>query len=139
MVSVPERPQVVSAATLGAGVLTGGTLMLAGVVLESVANARKQAAKAVNPGTLTTAGLFARLRYPNYLGEIVFQLGLIVATIAGAPGGWALAAGSAGPLYIVILMYYAADDQDRQQAERYGQDATYQAWRRQSSSLVPGL
>ena len=130
---------VVSAATLGAGILAGGALMLAGLVLESVADAQKQAVKAVNPGKFATTGLFARLRHPNYLGEIVFQLGLIEATIAGAPSGWALAAGTAGPLYIVILMYYAANDQDRQQAERYGHDSAYQAWRRQSSSLVPGL
>ncbi len=130
---------VVAGATLRPGVLAGGLLMLAGLILESVADAQKQAAKAVNPGTFVNTGLYARLRHPNYLGEIVFQLGLIVATIAGASGGWALAAGIAGPLYIVILMYFAAHDQDRQQAERYGQDAAYQAWRRQTSSLLPGL
>jgi hypothetical protein len=63
----------------------------------------------------------------------------IAAAIAGGMGGWALAAGMAGPLYIVILMYYAANDQDRQQSERYGQDPAYQAWRQQTSSLLPGL
>ncbi len=129
----------VAGATLSPGVLAGGLLMLAGLILESVADTQKQAAKAVNPGTFVATGLYARLRHPNYLGEIAFQFGLIVATIAGAPGGWALAAGIAGPLYIVILMYYAANDQDRQQAERYGHESAYQAWRGQSSSLVPGL
>ncbi len=130
---------VVASATLSPGVVAGAVLMLAGLVVESVADAQKQAAKAVNPGTFVTTGLYARLRHPNYLGEVAFQLGLIVATIAGAPGGWALAAGIAGPLYIVILMYYAANDQDRQQAERYGQESAYQAWRRQTSSLLPGF
>ena len=130
---------VVGSATLSPGILAGGFLMLSGLVLEAVADAQKQAAKAVDPGTFVAAGLYTRLRHPNYLGEIVFQLGLIVAVIAGASGGWALAAGIAGPLYIVILMYYAANDQDRQQGERYGQDPAYEAWRQSTSSLLPGL
>ena len=113
--------------------------MLAGLALESVADAQKQAAKAESPTRFVMAGLYARLRHPNYLGEIIFQVGLLVAAIAGGMGGWALAAGMAGPLYIVILMYYASSDQDRQQSEHYGQDPAYQAWRQQSSSLLPGL
>ena len=121
------------------GVLAGGALMLAGLVLESVADAQKQAWKTANPASFVTAGLYARLRHPNYLGEIVFQVGLLVVAIACASGGWALAAGVAGPLYIVILMHYAAHDQDSQQAQRYGQDPAYQAWRRQTHSLLPGL
>jgi steroid 5-alpha reductase family enzyme len=130
---------VVAGATLSSGVLAGGMLMLAGLILESVADVQKQAGKAANPASFVAAGLYARLRHPNYLGEIIFQLGLIVAAVAGASGGWALAAGIAGPLYIVILMYYAANDQDRQQGERYGQDPAYQAWRQTTSSLLPGL
>ena len=134
---------VAGAPGLTPGILAGGVLMLAGLVLESVADAQKQAGKASNPTSFVTAGLYARLRHPNYLGEIIFQVGLLVATVAatssGGLGGWTMAAGCAGPLYIVILMYYAAGDQDRQQSERYGQDPAYQAWRRQTSSLLPGL
>jgi len=128
---------------LTSGVLAGGALMLVGLVLETVADAQKQAGKAANPASFVTAGLYGRLRHPNYLGEISFQVGLVLAAIsaaiAGGMGGWAMAAGIAGPLYIVILMYYAAQDQDRQQGERYGKDAAYQAWRQKTHSLVPGL
>lgn len=139
MTFVAMAAWVVAGATLGTGVLAGGALMLAGLVLESVADAQKQAAKAVNPGTFVTAGFYARLRHPNYLGEIIFQVGLIVAAVSAATGGWALAAGVAGPLYIVILMYYAARDQDHQQSQRYGTDPAYQSWRNQTSCLLPGL
>ena len=76
-----------------------------------------------------TGGLYARLRHPNYLGEIVFQAGPDRGRGRAAPGGWALAAGVAGPLYIAILMYYAAHDQDHQQGQRYGADPAYQSWR----------
>ena len=130
---------VAGAAGISSGVLAGGALMLAGLVLEAVADSQKQAAKAESPTRFVTTGLFARLRHPNYLGEIIFQVGLLVAAIAGGISGWAIAAGMAGPLYIVILMYYAASDQDRQQSERYGQDPAYRAWRQQTHSLLPGL
>ncbi|MEO8223549.1 MAG: DUF1295 domain-containing protein, partial [Gammaproteobacteria bacterium] len=124
---------------LAPGVLTGAGLMLAGLMLETVADQQKQVAKANNAATLATTGLYARLRHPNYLGEIIFQVGLVVVTVAAASGAWALAAGIAGPVYIVILMYYAANDQDRQQRERHGADPAYQAWRSRTSCLLPGL
>ncbi|MEO8444491.1 MAG: DUF1295 domain-containing protein [Gammaproteobacteria bacterium] len=128
-----------SAPGLAPGLLAGAGLMLAGLLLETVADQQKQSAKAVNPATFVTAGLYARLRHPNYLGEIIFQVGLLVVTVAAGSGAWVLAAGIAGPLYIVILMYYAANDQDRQQRERYGADPAYQAWRSRTSCLLPGL
>lgn len=125
------------------GVVAGGALMLTGLLLEALADAQKQAGKAANPGRFVATGLYASLRHPNYLGEIVFQVGLVVVaiagTLAGGLGGWVVAAGIAGPLYIVILMYYAARDQDRQQNERYGKDAAYQAWRQKTHCLLPGL
>ena len=68
-------------------------------MLEAVADQQKQSAKALNPTAFVSTGLYARLRHPNYLGEIVFQVGLIVAAVvAGAADGWTLAAGVAGPL-----------------------------------------
>ena len=120
-------------------ILAGAGLMLAGLLLESVADQQKQAAKASSPGAFVASGLYARLRHPNYLGEIIFQIGLLVITVVGASGGWALAAGVLGPLYILILMYYAARDQDGQQSKRYGNDPAYGSYREQSSSLLPGL
>lgn len=130
---------VAGTGALTPGILAGAGVMLAGLLLEAVADQQKQAAKTLNPGGLVTGGLYARLRHPNYLGEIVFQAGLIAVAIAAAPGGWALAAGVAGPLYIAILMYYAAGDQDHQQNQRYGADPAYQSWRNRTSCLLPGL
>lgn len=123
---------------LPAGTIAGGGLMLAGLLLEAVADRQKQAAKAVEPAAFVTGGLYRGIRHPNYLGEIVFQLGLLLAALTAANGTWMLAAALPGPAYIVVLMYYAARDQDRQQDERYGTDPAYQSYRQQSGSLLPG-
>jgi steroid 5-alpha reductase family enzyme len=125
--------------TITTGIAAGAILMLGGLLLETVADHQKQAAKATRPGAFVSSGCYARLRHPNYLGEIIFQCGLLTVAIGGATGGFALVAGLPGPLYIVILMYYAARDQDAQQSQRYGSDSAYVAYREQSSSLLPGL
>ena len=122
-----------------AGIAAGASLMLTGLLLEAAADQQKQAAKAANPTGFVGSGLYNRLRHPNYLGEIIFQIGLLVAAAAAAQNGWAIAVGILGPLYIVILMYYAARDQDAQQSQRYGSDPAYQHYRQQSASLLPGL
>jgi steroid 5-alpha reductase family enzyme len=128
-----------SSGAITAGILCGAGLMLAGLVLETVADQQKQLAKKSHPEAFVSSGLYERLRHPNYLGEVIFQIGLLLVTAVSATGPWALAAGVAGPLYIVILMYYAARDQDAQQRRRYGDDPTFQAHQRQSSSLLPGI
>lgn len=124
---------------LATGVIAGAALMLAGLLLEAVADAQKQAAKAARPDRFVDSGLYASMRHPNYLGEIIFQLGLIVAATSAATGGWALAVGIVGPAYIAILMYFQALEQDRGQGKRYGQDPDWQAYRQRSGSLLPGL
>jgi steroid 5-alpha reductase family enzyme len=126
------------AATLSVGVVAGALLALAGLVLESVADQQKQSAKALAPTTFVQGGLYARMRHPNYLGEILFQAGLIVTSVAASGSWWSLLAGILGPLYIVILMYYAAHDQDEQQATRYGNDPAYREYRAASGCLLPG-
>ncbi len=127
-----------SAEGLPPGILAGAGLMLVGLLLEAVADQQKQAAKAVRPTAFVTTGLYQRIRHPNYLGEIVFQIGLLVAAVTVAPGAWTLAAALPGPVYVVVLMYYAARDQDRQQLERYGSDPDYDRYRQRSGSLLPG-
>jgi len=128
-----------SSGAITPGILGGAGLMLAGLLLEAAADRQKQVAKQSNPAAFVASGLYVRLRHPNYLGEVIFQSGLLVVAAVSAAGPWALAFGVAGPLYIVILMFYAARDQDAQQRRRYGDDPAFQAHQRQSSSILPGF
>jgi steroid 5-alpha reductase family enzyme len=120
------------------GLYVGAALAVAGLTLEALADQQKQSAKAASPGQFVTTGLYARMRHPNYLGEIIFQLGLIVVAVSAAGSIFTLAAGVLGPLYIAILMVYAARDQDEQQLGRYGGDASYSEYRERTGSLLPG-
>jgi steroid 5-alpha reductase family enzyme len=120
-------------------VVVGAALMLVGLVVETLADHQKQAAKNLEPRAFVASGLFRLARHPNYLGEIVFQAGYIVAAV-GSVGGWheqlmALAA----PGYIIVLMCFAGRNADREQAERYGKDPAWQAYRSRTGRFLPGL
>jgi len=119
------------------GVIAGGGLMWVSLMLETIADEQKKRAKAEHPERFVTVGLFRRWRHPNFLGEIGFQVGLMLAGLSAAEQfmqGFALIL---GPLYIVILMVAEARRTDQHQLDRYGQDPAYQAYYEQSGSLFP--
>ena len=125
---------------LSAGVIAGAALIIAGLVIEAVADAQKQAAKAVNPDTFVTGGLYARWRHPNYIGEIIVQVGLIVAGISVVGSLWgALAAVVLSPLYIVLLMLSECLRADDAMELRYGDRDEFRAYKQQSGSFLPQL
>lgn len=127
------------AGRLTPGVLLGGALMLAGLVIEGVADAQKQRVKRVAPARPVITGIYRRWRHPNYAGEILFQSGLIVAGITAAAGLVPLLAAVLTPLYIVILMRAEAARLDREQQARYAADPGWQSWHAASGSLLPRL
>jgi len=130
--------QVATTGTLGGWVLAGAALMALGLVLETVADQQKQRAKAAAPGDFARSGLYARLRHPNYTGEMLFQAGLMVACLGSARGWLQYASCLIAPLYILILMYYAGRDADEQQARRYGDNPDYLTWRERTACFLPG-
>jgi steroid 5-alpha reductase family enzyme len=130
---------VAAAGALTPGVLAGAAIAAIGLVVESLGDAQKQAAKSRHPGQLVTSGLYAVARHPNYGGEMLFHLGLVVALLAAGGGWYALCTGLLTPVYIMVLMYYEARKQDHEQAERYASDGTYAGWRARTGLLLPGL
>lgn len=123
--------------TLSAGIITAGIVMFAGTVLEGVADHQKQRSKEAAPEKFVAVGLFARWRHPNYLGEILFQLGLIIVAVTSALTADDLVAGLISPLYIVILMMSEARRVDDYQITRYGSETAYVDYRARSGSLWP--
>lgn len=120
-------------------VIVGAVILLIGLVLESVADAQKQQAKHTDGSRWVQTGLFARTRHPNYLGEILVQLGVIIAGIGAASNWYGYAAGFLAPTYIIILMLSATTGGEKSKFDKYGDDTDFQAYAARSNALLPKL
>jgi steroid 5-alpha reductase family enzyme len=103
-----------------------------------LADQQKQNAKHRAPTTFVASGIFARWRHPNYAGEIIVQMGLIIAGIAAVSAGWAnYAAVTIAPVYVILLMIAECTRSDKYQMSRYGDDDAYKNYVARSGSIVP--
>jgi steroid 5-alpha reductase family enzyme len=130
---------VARAGAAGVDVIAGAAVMLAGLAIEGVADAQKQAEKGRDPAAFAREGLYRISRHPNYLGEIVFQAGVLVASVGAVSGPWQFLAAVLAPLYIITLMSFAGLEADRAQQQRYGSDPAYLRYRASTGCFLPGL
>jgi len=120
-------------------VLTGIAIMAAGTLIEAVADGQKQAAKEQSPKDLVTSGLYARCRHPNYSGEILLHVGLIVAGLASVANAADAVVVTVAPLYIILLMISEALRVDELHETKYGDSEAYSLYRQNSGSLLPKI
>lgn len=115
----------------------GAVLMLAGLLLETLADWQKAGLKAQNPKTFVQQGLYGIVRCPNYFGEMLFWFGLFVSGISAytSLGNWLLAA--VGLVCIELIMLGSARRLELKQAERYGGDPAYRDYVRRVPILLP--
>jgi steroid 5-alpha reductase family enzyme len=131
---------VASAAVLNSLLFSGIALILFGTFIEALGDSQKQAGKRKTPDTFVSNGILARWRHPNYTGEIIVQVGLIVAGFSAVSAGWAnYAAFIIAPLYIILLMISEGGRADKYQLLRYGDDEGYKRYVARSGSLLPRL
>jgi len=128
------------AAAVTPTVLAGVVIILGGTLIEGLADAQKQKAKAIAPDAFVANGLFSRWRHPNYVGEILVQVGLIVVGLGAIPGGWVnYAAVTVSPLYVILLMISECGRSDRYMELRYGSQDTFKAYVARSGCYLPKL
>lgn len=120
-------------------VLAGAAIIFCGLLLEAVADAQKQAVKVKAPGAFVSSGLYSRWRHPNYVGEIIVQLGLIVVGISVASTWNNLLAVLVTPVYIVILMLYQCRQADTNMRSSYGEQPGFADYLQRSGSILPRL
>jgi steroid 5-alpha reductase family enzyme len=117
----------------------GGTIWLAGLVIEAVADQQKFAFKRTPPGRTrwTDVGLWRYSRHPNYFGELLCWWGIFLYT-APALGAW-IPLGGAGPLAITGLLLFVTGipPLEASAQKRWGNDPEYQAYRRRTRALLP--
>jgi steroid 5-alpha reductase family enzyme len=117
----------------------GIAIMVAGLVIEAVADLQKSRFKAANPAAFCDVGLFRIVRCPNYFGEMVFWAGAFVSGIAAYSSilDWLLAL--LGFVCIQLIMLGSARRLEIKQGERYGTDPGYKAYVKTVPILFPLL
>ena len=134
---LPVFYRLVNGSGSNAWVYMGGAVMLLGVIVESVADMQKNAAKKINPRRFVDTGLYRIVRCPNYLGELIFWTGVVLSGIGGLSGAgqWIMALlGYAG---IVFVMFSGARRLEIRQNKNYGADPEYQHYVKTVPIMIP--
>ncbi len=116
--------------------LVGAGIALIGLLMETIADLQKSAAKKVS-NTFVSTGLYKYVRCPNYLGEIIFWTGIFVSGIDLYGYSWPswLIAGL-GYILIVYVMVSGAKRLEKRQNKNYGGDPKYQEYVKKTPILM---
>lgn len=118
----------------------GVAVWLAGLVIETVADAQKYRFKTNprNEGRWIEHGLWRYSRHPNYLGEIMVWTGVYLYTLSGLSIGQALV-GVVSPVYLSLLLIRVSGIPilEKRADERWGGDEAYRRYRRRTGILLP--
>ena len=128
--------RMANAAADNALVFIGAAVMLLGVSLETAADIQKNNAKKVNPRRFVDTGLYRIVRCPNYLGEMIFWTGVLIAGI-GAVSGWQWIVVAIGYIGIIFVMCSGARRLEIRQDKNYGADPEYQKYVKTVPILLP--
>ena len=117
----------------------GAAVMACGILLESLSDAQKSAAKKRNPKRFVDTGLYRIVRCPNYLGEVTIWTGALLSGIGAGLNWWQWLIVAIGYIGIVYVMFSGARRLELRQNETYGKDPEYQAYIRKTPILIPFL
>lgn len=117
-------------------VYIGAAVMAFGIIFESIADIQKNAAKKVNSRRFVDTGLYKIVRCPNYLGEMIFWTGVLIAGIGAVSGlQWIIVA--IGYVGIIFVMFSGARRLEIRQNKNYGNDPEYQKYVKTVPIMVP--
>ena len=115
----------------------GAAMMAVGVILESVADAQKKAAKKINKHRFVDTGVYRLVRCPNYLGELVIWTGAFLVCFGACCTVWQWIIAAIGYIGIVYVMFSGARRLENRQNTVYGADPEYQAYVKKTPILLP--
>ena len=115
----------------------GAVMMALGVILESVADAQKKAAKKINKHRFVDTGVYRLVRCPNYLGELVIWTGAFLVGFGACMTFWQWVIATIGYIGIVYVMFSGARRLEIRQNVTYGNDPEYQAYVKKTPILLP--
>lgn len=114
----------------------GAAVMLLALILESIADYQKSAAKKIRPDRFCDTGLYRIVRCPNYFAEILFWTGCFISG-TGALSGWQWTVASLGYACIVYIMFGGARRLEIRQNRRYGSDPEYRKYVSRTPIILP--
>lgn len=112
-------------------------IMAAALIIETLADHQKTAAKKVNPYRFCDTGLYKIVRCPNYLGEVLFWTGVLISGFGALQGvvQWFIAI--LGYILLVYVMFSGAKRLEGRQNMNYGSDPEYQIYVKRTPILLP--
>ena len=137
LMTIPLYFRLRNGAPADAMLWIGLILMVCGIALEAAADLQKSAAKRVNSRRFVDTGLYSFVRCPNYLGELLLWLGMLLTgtTALRGAGQWVLAL--LGFALITWVMFSGARRLELRQDKNYGADPEYQKYVRTVPILIP--
>jgi len=115
----------------------GVAVMAVGLCLEAAADFQKSRFKGTHPKDYCSTGLYGIVRCPNYLGEIIFWTGNLVAGAWALKTWWSWLMVVIGYVCIVLIMMGSTKRLEQKQDERYGERDDYKSFVRTVPVLLP--
>lgn len=115
----------------------GMAVMACGIVLEALADLQKSAAKRKNSRRFVDTGLYRFVRCPNYLGELLIWVGVLLTGTTALKGVWQWVLAILGFVLIAWVMFSGARRLELRQDKNYGADPEYQKYVRTVPILIP--
>ena len=123
--------------TADAALYAGLAVAVFGLLLEAAADLQKSVQKKRDPSRFVSTGLYRIVRCPNYLGELLFWLGVLISGIPALKTPWEWAAAITGYVLLIFIMFSGARRLELRQEKNYGDDPAYRAYVGKTPILLP--
>lgn len=117
----------------------GVVLASLGLILETTADFQKNKFKNINKSSFMDKGVWKYIRHPNYLGEILFWLGIFTAGSTYLTNSIWIA--FLGPVWIIILLTKLSGIPllEKKWEKTYGTNPAFRVYQKKSWRLIPYL
>lgn len=119
--------------------IVGLVIWLTGITIEVVADLQKSTFNREHKGEFISVGLWSRSRHPNYFGEILLWVGVLVVALP-ALSGWQYVA-LLSPVFVTLLLAMVSGVPllEKRAQGKWGDDPAYQSYVSRTPVLVPRL
>lgn len=137
LMTIPFYFRLINNAASDAMLWVGFGVMVFGFLLEAAADLQKTKAKKKNSHRFVDTGLYRIVRCPNYLGELLIWLGVLLTGVTAFQGVWQWILSILGFLTITWIMFSGARRLEIRQDRNYGADPEYQKYKSTVPILIP--